>query len=54
MKNYQDELRIHVGDMAGAGSRRSQRERRNDESRMKLEWQGYPLRKDRELCKGYC
>jgi len=46
VKNYQDKLRIHVGDMAGAGSRRSQGERRNDESRMNLEWQGNPLRKD--------
>jgi len=46
MKNYQDKLRIHFGDMAGAGSRRSQGERRHDESRMKLEWQGNTLRKD--------
>jgi hypothetical protein len=45
MKNYQDKLRIHVGDMAEAGSRRSQGARRYDESRMKLEWQGNPWRK---------
>jgi hypothetical protein len=45
MKNYQDKLLIHFGDMAGAGSRRSQGARRYDESGMKLEWQGNPWRK---------
>jgi hypothetical protein len=45
MKNYQDKLRIHGGDMAGACSRRSQGARRYDESGMKLEWQGNPWRK---------
>ena len=44
--NYQDKLRTHVGDMSEAGCRRSQGARSYDESGMKLEWQGNPLRKD--------
>jgi hypothetical protein len=39
MKNYQHKLRTHVGHMAEAVSKRSQGERRHDESEMKLEWQ---------------
>ena len=42
MKNYQHKLRTHVGHMAGADSKRSQGERRHDESGMKLEWQRNP------------
>jgi hypothetical protein len=54
MKKYQDKLRIHVGHMAGAGSRRSQGARMYDESGMKLEWRGKPWRRGSEICKGYC
>jgi hypothetical protein len=46
MKIYQDKLYIHFGDMVGAVSRGSQGARGCDKSRMKLEWQGNPLRKD--------